>query len=68
VDSKSERRTSLVESDKERLEENVAIDLEGAALVGLDAAEAHCDFISLARYVYLMLKVVKGERLTKNRS
>lgn len=41
MDSESERWTSLVENDKESLEENIAVDLEGASLVGLDTAEAH---------------------------
>lgn len=43
MDSKAQRWASLVENDEERLEENVAVDLEGAALVGLDPAEAHCE-------------------------
>lgn len=44
MDGKAERWASLVENDEERLEEDVAVDLEAATLVGLDSAEAHCNY------------------------
>lgn len=43
MNSQTERWSSLVENHEERLEEDIAVDLEGATLVGLDTTEAHCN-------------------------